>query len=401
MTKAANTLAHCSTPLEEYWMHVVPQDEMPLAGTPLIINELPQIEARFPACATPSYISGAITVGYLAQWLKEFPELATELRMISSISDKRFYLDMSYIFSRELIEEGGTQTICGCLPHNMKKHSTAAITGFLRRGSEERKNRASEVMANYFLSKGTIGVVETYLSLSYSGRNDIREKWLYPKEVQQNETKRRGHGAEGEIARVLSEAGISLFPSDKATNPMGSADPNVSYEEFIISDRDSDTTFSVDIAVLDTSGKLKAMIMSLVQSSDPGQFGVDKAATNKVIRSRLNTFRSISSKDLQMWGIIDGVGYSENVKGTLIPMIESFDHFIQHNSSFKVLLLSHSLKLCNIEGIYYDPTFYSETSADEMHSKYGGNVKMIKNLNESTCAGRMIIAGKATVWLAE
>ncbi|WP_307091706.1 hypothetical protein [Rhodococcus sp. SORGH_AS_0301] len=230
-------------------------------------------------------------------------------------------------------------------------------------------------------------------------RKAVQEKWLYPKEVQQNETKRRGHGAEAEIARVLSECGIKILPENKAINPMGGYDPNVSLDTFEIVKRDAARTVSADIVVLDKHEQPRALVFALVQSSDPGQFGVDKAKTNIAIRERLEFYKDSTQSVLEMWGIVDGIGYSENVNGTLAPMLHTFDDFFQHKSSYKSALAANRLGLCTVLGIRFDEEHYSAANALVMGKKYAPGVPVLGPTQSAPRSAREVSAGWATIWV--
>lgn len=388
----------CETLRDEYWFHVASQEEMPLAGNarpPLALSKLDKI---YPAGS--DYERGSLAVSDITYWIVERPEIALELRFVLSVADKRFYLDLSYIFSREPVSPGSERTICGCLPNAMKKHSTSAILGFVARGPEDRRHRAAESIAEYLVAKGLLIVLDLYFSLDRNQRVAINDLWLSPKDIQQNETKRRRHGAEGEVAQAFVDAGLAVFPPDKATDPMGSHDPNVSRTLFEITPRIAGETTSVDVCVLDATGKLAIMLVGLVQSSDPGQFGVDKAATNREIRKDLDIFRDTTGSTLEFWGIVDGIGYAENPNGTIYRMLEYFDHFVQHNSTYKAILGAGRLGLANPVAIMYDMDFYTPLARDQMHARYGGSVNRIDDTASAPAGAKAIKAGRATVWIA-
>jgi hypothetical protein len=389
----------CAGVHDEYWYHVAPQHDMPLAGAarePLLLSRLDVI---YPAGSV--YRAGTLDIDAVANWIYNDPDLVSELRLVLSISDKRFYLDLSYLCSRTRVPDMGDKTVCGCLPNTMKKHSTNALIGYVKRGSEARRRRAAWVIAEYLAGRGLIGVLDLYFGLSREQRIAINDLWLSPHNVQQNETKRRGHGAEAEIAQALLDAGAVVYPPNKATDPMGAADPNISLQTFEIVPRVAGETVSVDVAVLGKSGELKIMVMGLVQSSDPGQFGVDKAATNGRIRERLENYRRRTGSELEMWGIVDGIGYAENPNGTVYPMLRQFDYFVQHNSAYKAVLGAGRLGLATPVAISYDMAFYTEQTRDQMHGRYGSGVIMIERKEDAPIGTRPVAAGRATVWLAD
>ena len=371
---------------------------MPLAGTSRPPRLLTELDSFFPT--NESYSQGSLYENLIAEWLLSNPQLAHELRLVLSLSDKRFYLDMSYQFSREIVGETDSDgTICGCPPQSMKRHSTATILNMMQSGSPLRRRRAAEVIAHYLVDRQLLVVLDLYFSLDQNQRTAINDLWLAPHDVQQNETKRRGHGAEAEIAVALNAAGIKLIPENKGTDPMGGTDPNINLDIFEIVDRKPGKTISCDIAVLDSEDNLQIMIMGLVQSSDPGQFGVDKAATNTVIRDRLNTYRASTGSTLELWGIVDGIGYAENPNGTINRMLEAFDVFIQHNSAYKAILHAHRLGLCQVYAINYDEDFYSENSSQQMHERYGAGIVKVDKLSDWKTDKKSIRAGRATIWI--
>ena len=399
MDSVLKSLGDVDTPLGEYWYHVARQDQMPLAGTRRTTRVLDSLDAKFPDAA--SYASGALNAEIIASWLLEDPDIAHELRLVLSITDKRFYLDLSYLFSRvmKVTGEGGS-TLCGCPPSAMKRHTTQAILGKLRRGPQEDQKLAAKTIADYLIARRLLVVLDLYFSMSPVERSAINDFWLAPHDVQQNETKRRGHGAEAEIADALARAGVLIVPANKATDPMGAPDPNIDLRTFAVADRVPGETFSTDIAVTDQQGNLRAMVMGLVQSSDPGQFGVDKAATNRTIRDRLDEFRGATGSSLELWGIVDGIGYSENPNGTLVPMLDAFHEFFQHNSAYKVLLAAHRIGLIGVNAVRYDESFYTQDVAEVMHHRYAASARMLRGPTEAApAAAKEISVGRATVYL--
>ncbi|MFJ3392313.1 hypothetical protein [Leifsonia aquatica] len=390
-------LASCESDQDEYWYHVAPQDQMPLAGSSRPQRLLAAIDEKVPD--SEDYQPGQLTREEIVDWLYEDADIVNELRLVLSISDKRFYLDASYLFSRATLSSQPTETICGCLPHKMKKHSTAALISMIKRGPDERRRAAAEVVAHYLIGKNLLVVLDLYFSLDQIRRNAINDAWLAPHDVQQNETKRRGHGAEAEIAAAFDHARLVIIPSNKAADPMGAADPNISLETFQIEPRVADKTISADIVVSDADGDVRIMVMGLVQSSDPGQFGVDKAATNRAIRTRLDAYRAQTGRSVEIWGIVDGIGYAENPPRTVYAMLESFDYFVQHNSAYKAVLGAARLGLCHVEAIRYDSSFYTLETANQMHAKYGAGVPMLTEADAELEECIPVALGRATVYL--
>jgi len=58
------------------------------------------------------------------------------------------------------------------------------------------------------------------------------EKLIITKENQQAEAKRRGHGAEFQLALQLHNLNCQMIPEERYTKPIGFKDPNVDRKSF-------------------------------------------------------------------------------------------------------------------------------------------------------------------------
>ena len=58
--------------------------------------------------------------------------------------------------------------------------------------------------------------------------------------------------------------------------------------------------------------------------------------------------------------LLDGVGFSENTRGTITPLLENCTDFVQMSTLFKFGLRLHSLGLCKIEAIKFLDPYDSE-----------------------------------------
>jgi len=184
------------------------------------------------------------------------------------------------------------------------------------------------------------------------------------KEAQQSEAKRRGHGAEAALALLLSDLGVTIVPPDKATNPMGAHDPNFDAAEWRLCDREAGVTYSTDLAITTGGGTLVACVHGLIHSSDPGQFGVDKSNQTVEIRQILD-----ETGIGQLWGLLDGVGYSENKSGTINKLLKACHVFGQVNSLYKFGLACHTAGLVAVKAICFD-TGYSAEALSGMSNRY-------------------------------
>lgn len=335
----------------EFWYHVSPQHEIPLA----VKKEVLPLQDQLEYLCEKMHLHHD-TFQLIKQEIYDNPQVIYQLRTLVSISDKRFYLDLSYMFSRYYINE--TETLCGCSPENLIRHQTTYFINILRR-RDQRSLLAAEAIANYLFNNGLDRILKFYCQLPVNDRNVISESLILPKESQQQDAKLRGHGPEKLLAEMVRFLGCKFTPSDKDINPMGAHDPNIDPLTMQITPRDSLSTFSSDLVILDQFGNPTISVVGLIHTSDPGQFGVDKANTVKAIRSQIDYFNQLhSNRYMELWGLVDGVGYSENKNGTINAMLPYFSNFVQVKTLWKVALRLHSLNLCRVQGIMFDQNFY-------------------------------------------
>lgn len=398
-------LSDCSTPENEYWTHVSPQRDLPLANAAWRERTLSKVDAFVDRYSDDIQAGGFRLRDAVAETLLSDPESLHEFRLVAAVSDKRLYLDLSYTFSRTLDPVEGATTLCGCPPHILTRHSTSFFINSVKVGRRAaatqrlRAESAGRLIASYLIEMGLEQVLSLYSRQDEQGRSAVLEKWLMPRETQQNEAKRRGHGAEAEIAAVLKAVGCRIVPTDKDVNPMGSHDPNISLETFSIVPRAPGRTFSSDITIVDENQELQVAVMGLVQSSDPGQFGVNKSDEIVQLRRSIDEFNVDQGRSLELWGLVDGVGYSENKAGTIDKMLANFHYFVQHNSAYKAPLRAHELGLARVAAISFNSDFYSERTQAQMQDLYvPEDVRTIEpEVNQGL---RPIPAGMATVWVA-
>jgi len=397
---AVREITDCSDNQAEYWTHVSSQAELPLADAAWRDRTLGQLDGFIDAVSRNADRDESSWQSAVADTLFDKPSSLSEFRLVAAISDKRLYLDLSYMFSRVIDPNDTSTTLCGCSPSNLTRHPTAFFERMLgKRVAGERRRAAANTIAQYLTDRGLDRVLDLYAGLGAEARLAVLLHWLMPKETQQNEAKRRGHGAEAAIARILQEVNCTILPTEKATNPMGAYDPNVSMETFEVVPRRPGATFSADIVLPRHDGRIAACVMGLVQSSDPGQFGVNKSDEVVGLRRLIDANNEKAAyPPLELWGLVDGVGYSENKAGTVNKMLESFHYNIQVKSAYKAGLRAHQLGLTEIRAIKFDMEFYSPTTRDQMIERYvPQEVEVL--LNEPASDWRPVSAGAAVLWL--
>jgi hypothetical protein len=109
--------------------------------------------------------------------------------------------------------------------------------------------KSAEIITKYLVDKQLIEILLVLKRFSKDEINTIIDKLILPKEMQQAEAKRRGHGAEHSLAVILHLLGTSFIPKDKHINPMSSNDPNVNIDTFEIVPKKKGETYSFDLII--------------------------------------------------------------------------------------------------------------------------------------------------------
>ena len=199
----------------------------------------------------------------------------------------------------------------------------------------------------------------------------IYKNLILPKEIQQKEAKLRGHGAEKELAEVINALGCKFIPNQRHINPMSEQDPNVNKRTFKVQEKIMGDTWSFDL-ILKNKNFNFGFVQSLIHTSDPGQYGVNKSNETVSIKKGINKYNKENKNKIYLIGLVDGVGFSENKKDTINKMIEEFDFFVQIKTLYKIGLFLHKLKLVKLKGIIFGKQ-YEKKYRDAMFKKYGSS----------------------------
>lgn len=344
------------TDLQEFWYCVAPQSQIPLYRGESMDDAVVESLLEFVEfCRTSTAPSLPET---LRQALLTRPASIADIRLLLGISDKRFYLDMTYLShicttkeGRRLVEEARQDLI---------KHSTAY---FVRRLRGPMGQDWAEVVADYFLSNGLEEILTAFLSLSEEQVRQIFNNLIAPKEIQQKQAKYRGHGAEQAVAQSFFDVGAILYPPQKHRSPMAERDPNVDLHTMkLVSHEAADAgVHSFDLLIRDEAGRIRVLVQSLIHTSDPGQYGVNKSDETVEIKRLVQLYnQSHPDARVYLFGNVDGVGFSENPNGTIAKLLRSFDGFAQMNTLFKTGLFLQQVGL--LQGIRYvclDEAYFS------------------------------------------
>lgn len=375
---------------KEYWFHVSNQNEIPIFGSvtkSIDYRLLCEVAKRFSDTAKDKEI--------LKDIIQNDPNTIDTLRTIVGITDKRMYLELSYIFNKYCDKKGSDINILGESIYSLKKHT---VTFFKNQISKSKNGQQIlERLVGYLEEHGIFHMLHILNKMEDEDVCQLVDKLLLPKEIQQEETKRRGHGAEQQLAILLKKLNVDCVPNNRHKNPMGQDDPNIDKTTFELHKKEKKKTWSMDLIIKHNNNPL-VFVQGLIHSSDPGQYGVNKSDETVLVKNDLNQYNKRNNCKKELWGLVDGVGFVENPKDTIFKMLKEFDTFVQLKSLYKAGLKLHSLGVIRIEAIRFDMSFYTEEQAEEMYQLYAASFG-IKKVTKTIPQCREIQAGKAWLYI--
>lgn len=380
--------------LQEFWYCVAPQNEIPLYRGETLDD---QVVASLLAFLNyyRSHREGTFSEA-LQKALLHNPKFIRDIRLLLGISDKRFYLDMTYL-AHSWQADDGTRLVEEAR-EDLVKHSTGWFVGRLSRPGKE---KWAELIAGYFRDNDLEQILNAFLPLSENLIKEIFNNLIAPKEIQQKQAKYRGHGAEQLVARSFYDVGARIYPEKKHLEPMAERDPNVNLAtmELVSHEAAAAGIHSFDLIIKDEEGDIRALVQSLIHTSDPGQYGVNKSDETVDIKKMINRYNEKNpQKPVYLIGNVDGVGFSENPNGTIAKMLGVFDSFVQVNTMFKAGLYLQQLGLISgIRAVLLDEDYFSSEAKEHFYRNYmePAGVKLVDEVPEY--AKKRIRAGRA--WL--
>ena len=376
------------TPQNEFWFHVANQNEIPIAGE---IDKSIDIEKLVRLFA--DFSSKTDKESFLFSAIKADIDLVDILRTLVGISDKRIYLELSYLFAKTKSRQSPDKNILQGSFFELNKHPLTYFKKLVNSSNQNLADDSAYLIARYLVDKGLVSIVETMSKLTHQEIENLIEKLVLTKEVQQAEAKRRGHGAEFELAKLLHNLGCDILPKDRYERAIGGRDPNIDLHTFEIMRKEKGKTCSFDLIVTQNEHP-RVFVQSLIHTSDPGQYGVSKSDETVQIKRDLKKYNLESTIKKELWGLVDGVGFCENKKDTIDKMLAEFDCFIQLKTLYKAGLRLHRLGIVKIKAIIFDESVYTLNMAQEIFVKYGSEDIEILSENDYF-KGKYVTAGLA------
>lgn len=382
---------------DEFWYNVAQQDELPLAGDIDLKLDVSRIYGIFGKLSKAKNETEAKRV--ISEYLILDASLFHDMRQFLGVSDKRAYLELSYIASRTK-HPTHNYGLCGCHPWTLARHP---MNFFLRLLSgakgKEVQYATSQMLAQYLLQQGLFDAAAGFSFADEKLLELIYTRLIIPKEYQQKAAKRRGHGCEAALARVLSQVGANIVPEDRWKNPMGANDPHLDMQTMKKTPRQAGVTHAFDLLVMDGSN-VKVAIQSLIHTSDPGQYGVDKSNETVAIAKSFSKYNQENPNgSMELWGLVDGVGFSENKSDTINKMLQYFETFTQIRTLYKGPLRLHKLGLVKVKSIRFSE-YYDSEDIDSILEQYGSDdINVLKKADNAPLNCVEIDAGEAILYV--
>lgn len=381
--------------LEEFWYCVAPQEDLPLYKGQEISYEsctnlikLIELYKTKVGSNEPDEIIKSIILGK--------PSIISDMRVLVGVSDKRLYLDLTYL-ANIYTDAKGNRLVSESREH-LLKHDT---NYFIRQlSTSTMKVALAEQITQYFIERGLIDILNTFTSLDTTQIVPIFDNLIATKELQQMQAKYRGHGAEQAFAQIATACGMTIIPPDKDTDPMAGYDPNVDLSSMTVVQRNAsnENCHSFDLIITENN-EIRILIQSLIHSSDPGQYGVNKSdETIDIFKRIANYNKSSGKKPVYLLGSVDGVGFSENPNGTIVKMLDAFDGFFQMHTLFKIPLFLQKVGLINnVIGISFDTKYFGDIAIAHFNDVYLKPLGVEDMTGKDISSYKTLEAGKATV----
>ncbi len=383
---------------DEFWYNVSPQDDLPIAGEVDLNIDLDFIYSFFSELSNTQSVRQAKRL--IAAKLIKDPSLFDSIRQFLGISDKRAYLDLSYISSRKP-HPTEPCSLCGCYPWTLARHPMSYFRRLLSGSQGDAvKAATADMISDYLINQGLYESGDGFSKISKPSLELIYTRLIAPKEYQQKAAKRRGHGCEAALAYVLEQCGADIIPENRASNPMGANDPHMNLEKMMITERQPGVTHAFDI-LIKNGQRIAVVIQALIHTSDPGQYGVDKSNETVQISEKIDEWNKHNPKSahIELWGLVDGVGFSENKTDTINKLLRHFSTFIQLKTLYKAPLRLHHLGMIQVKAIKFSE-YYDKEDIEFIKELYvPDDVEIISSSNKVDSSWKPVVAGEATVYV--
>ncbi len=431
---------------EEFWRHVATKDDVKPVGEPPVVNHKEFVEVCKMIKA--ENLEKADVADLIMHQCAIKPNVLQVCRLIAGMSVTRFNLDSSYLLREKklcqcakdelgyhkLLDDEKEENLDGTV--NGKYGQPLLSTKNLKtrlKNIKEAKNYMSKYENDskkeklYLKNKEIVrveqeklekqrniiktiledvdqkcGLFEKILELASDEEEAIVKKLkaLDERDSGQAEAKRRGHGAELMLAKVLEKLQVNYSPENKIKRPMGGdirLDKKTFDDVTNAPDLEEGATMSFDLVIKDDNDKPKICIISLIHTSNPGQYGKDKVETTKTgYKEPIDEYNFEKNTKIKLIGMADGNGFSMSPKN-IEKLIDNTDNIIQIKTLWKIAVLLHEEGIIKLKAIRFNCEFYDDGEIAEWKSEMEQlGIKVIEKNDDKL---KEIQAGTAWVYI--
>lgn len=190
-----------STPQNEFWFHVANQSDIPIAGDidkSLDTDKLAKLFLEFSKASNKER--------FLYAAIKSDIELVDILRTFIGVSDKRIYLELSYVFAKTKSKQFAGKNVLGGTFFELNKHPLSYFKNLVKSNNKALTEESANLIAKYLINKGIIDIVNTMSKLTAQEIESLIKNLILTKEVQQARVPQDGRGvcpgAQGHKRRI-------------------------------------------------------------------------------------------------------------------------------------------------------------------------------------------------------
>lgn len=351
--------------IEEFWYCVAPQEDLPLYKGQEIAsdscNRLIDVVEKYKA-KKGKYEATEI----IKKIILDNPSVISDIRVLVGVSDKRLYLDLTYLANT--YRSADNKRLVPEAREHLLKHDTKYFIRLL--STSQMKEELAMEITKYFMDRGLVDILNTFSSISKEQIIPIFDNLIAPK--------------------------------NKDTDPMAGYDPNVDLTTMTVVQRNAsnENCHSFDLIINDNDSRIRVLIQSLIHSSDPGQYGVNKSDETIDIQKRIRAYNNKLNPNHQVYllGSVDGVGFSENPNGTIVKMLDAFDDFFQMHTLFKIPIFLQKIGMINnVKGIVFDTEYFDDNAIEHFLHTYMIPANVENLTGQDIKKYHTIQAGKAIV----
>jgi hypothetical protein len=128
---------------------------------------------------------------------------------------------------------------------------------------------------------------------------------------------------------------------------------------------------------------------------------VDKSNETVVIAEKIRRWNAEHKPKtpVELWGLLDGVGFSENKADTINKLLREFDHFIQLRTLYKAPLRLHLLGQTTVRGIRFSKYYDAEDISAIRGLYIPKDVRILTDVDKIPSDWVSIQCGEAVIYL--